>query len=263
MRLVSVLAIIGLVLARTFGWMWMDPLAGVIGALVIANWSYGLMRDTGAILLDMSPDRRMAENVRHAIEDRGDKVVDLHVWRVGPGHMSAVVSVATSESQRDSRFYHAVLGRFKGCRMSRLKYNPHQWRPDPSQSVGRVLPIATSRDSGGVCGLIEAVSGHDSMRLTQEDRSNSSWVCGSIRRRSREVTFSQKVVAEEEKRNAKTLIYAFGRRHSQFSRIFRERRRPVCKADIVRRESEIREPQSGGCQSFLSFRQWEIGIRCM
>lgn len=66
-----------------------------------------------AILLDMSPDRRVAENVRHAIEDRGDKVVDLHLWRVGPGHISAVVSVATSESQRDSRFYHAVLGRFK------------------------------------------------------------------------------------------------------------------------------------------------------
>ena len=111
---VSVLAILGLVLARAFGWLWMDPLAGVIGALVIANWSYGLMRDTGAILLDINPDRRMAEKVRHAIEDGGDKVIDLHVWRVGPGHMSAVVSVATSESQRDSRFYHAVLERFKG-----------------------------------------------------------------------------------------------------------------------------------------------------
>ncbi|RDK03493.1 CDF family Co(II)/Ni(II) efflux transporter DmeF [Paraburkholderia lacunae] len=111
---VSVLAIVGLVLARTFDWLWMDPLAGVIGALVIANWSYSLMRDTGAILLDMNPDRRMEDNVRHAIEDRGDKVVDLHVWRVGPGHMSAVVSVASSESQRDSRFYHAVLERFKG-----------------------------------------------------------------------------------------------------------------------------------------------------
>jgi len=111
---VSVLAIIGLVLARAFGWLWMDPLAGVVGALVIANWSYGLMRDTGAILLDVNPDRRMVENVRHAIEDRGDKVVDLHVWRVGPGHMSAVVSVATDQTQRDSHFYHAVLGRFKG-----------------------------------------------------------------------------------------------------------------------------------------------------
>lgn len=111
---VSVLAIIGLVLARAFGWLWMDPLAGVIGALVIANWSYGLMRDTGAILLDMSPDQDMAENVRHAIEDGGDKVVDLHVWRVGPGHMSAMVSVATMESRRDSRFYHGVLERFQG-----------------------------------------------------------------------------------------------------------------------------------------------------
>ena len=123
---VSVLAIIGLVLARAFGWLWMDPLAGVIGALVIANWSYGLMRDTGAILLDMNSDRRMAENVRHAIEDRGDKVVDLHVWRVGPGHMSAVVSVATGEPQRDSRFYHAVLERFKGLSHVTVEVRPSQ-----------------------------------------------------------------------------------------------------------------------------------------
>ena len=121
---VSVLAIIRLLLARTFGWLWMDPLAGVVGALVIANWSYALMRDTGAILLDMNPDRRMAENVRHAIEDRGDKVVDLHVWRVGPGHMSAVVSVVTSESQRDSRFYHAVLQRFKGLSHVTVEVQP-------------------------------------------------------------------------------------------------------------------------------------------
>ncbi|QIE29735.1 hypothetical protein SBC2_78110 (plasmid) [Caballeronia sp. SBC2] len=92
----------------------MDPLAGVIGALVISNWSYGLMRDTGAILLDMNPDRSMAESLRQAIEDRGDKVVDLHVWRVDHGHMSAVVSVATSEPRRDARFYHVVLERLKG-----------------------------------------------------------------------------------------------------------------------------------------------------
>ena len=121
---VSVLAIIGLVLARAFGWLWMDPLAGVIGALVIANWSYGLMRDTGAILLDMNPDRRMAENVRHTIEDHGDKVVDLHVWRVGPGHMSAVVSIATDESQHDSRFYHAALKRFKGLSHVTVEVQP-------------------------------------------------------------------------------------------------------------------------------------------
>jgi cation diffusion facilitator family transporter len=123
---VSVLAIIGLILAHTFGWIWMDPLAGIIGALVIANWSYGLVRDTGSVLLDMSPDQRMTENVRQVIEDAGDQVLDLHVWRVGPGHMSAVVSVATSESRRDSRFYHAALRRFKDLSHLTVEVNPRE-----------------------------------------------------------------------------------------------------------------------------------------
>src|SRR6476469_2797821 len=61
---VSVLVIVGLVLARAFGWLWMDPLAGFIGALVIANWAVALLRDTGGILLDRTPDPRMAETVR-------------------------------------------------------------------------------------------------------------------------------------------------------------------------------------------------------
>lgn len=114
---VSVLTIIGLLLARSFGWVWMDPLAGVIGALVIVNWSWGLMRDTGGILLDKNADRRLAESVRDVIEDNGDKVLDLlhlHVWRVGPGHMSAVVSVMNKEPRRTPSFYHSALERFKG-----------------------------------------------------------------------------------------------------------------------------------------------------
>ncbi|WDD92747.1 CDF family Co(II)/Ni(II) efflux transporter DmeF [Burkholderia sp. FERM BP-3421] len=121
---VSVLAIVGLLLARAFGWLWMDPLAGVIGALVIANWSWGLMRDTGRILLDMSPDRRMAESVRHVIEDNGDTVLDLHVWRVGPGHMSAAISVATAASQRTPGYYHAALKRFKTLSHLTVEVNP-------------------------------------------------------------------------------------------------------------------------------------------
>ena len=110
---VSVLTIVGLLLARTFGWVWMDPLAGIIGAMVIANWSYGLMRDTGGILLDMNSDRRLTDKVRGAIEGTGDRVADLHVWRLGPGHMSAVVSVTTTDPDRDARFYHGVLQRFR------------------------------------------------------------------------------------------------------------------------------------------------------
>ncbi len=111
---VSVLAIIGLLLAKTFGWLWMDPLAGIVGALVIANWSYGLIRDTGANLMDISADGTMAGKVRAVVETAGDKLVDLHVWRLGPGHFAAVVSVVTRESTRGPDFYHGALRRLKG-----------------------------------------------------------------------------------------------------------------------------------------------------
>jgi cation diffusion facilitator family transporter len=109
---VSVLAITGLVLARTFGWLWMDPVAGIVGALVIANWSYGLIRDTGRILLDMQPDRDMDSKLRAAIECDGDQLADLHLWRLGPGHLGAVLSVVTRE-RRDCAYYRARLQAFK------------------------------------------------------------------------------------------------------------------------------------------------------
>jgi Co/Zn/Cd efflux system component len=109
---------------RAFGWLWMDPLAGVIGALVIANWAWGLMCGTGAILLDMNTDRRMAENVRHRIEASGDQVLDLHGWRLGPGRLSEVVAVATSEAKRGPGFYHATLKQFKGLAHVSVEFNP-------------------------------------------------------------------------------------------------------------------------------------------
>jgi cation diffusion facilitator family transporter len=109
---VSVLAIVGLLLARGFGWLWMDPLAGIIGALVIANWSFTLIRDTGSILLDMNPDRFMTERLREAIEHDGDRLIDLHLWRLGPGHLCAVVSVVTARA-RDPGYYRTRLERFK------------------------------------------------------------------------------------------------------------------------------------------------------
>ena len=95
---VSVMVIVGLTLAWLFGWLWMDPLAGLVGAFVIASWSVALIRDTGAVLLDMNPDRDMADNLRRTIESGGDRVADLHLWRLGPGHLGAVVSVVTPTS---------------------------------------------------------------------------------------------------------------------------------------------------------------------
>ncbi len=109
---VSVMVIVGLVLARAFGWLWMDPVAGIIGALVIASWSAGLIRDTSAVLLDMNPDRRMADNLRRAIEGEGDEIADLHLWRLGPGHLGAIVSVIT-RSARSEADYRARLTRFR------------------------------------------------------------------------------------------------------------------------------------------------------
>jgi cation diffusion facilitator family transporter len=109
---VSVLVIAGLLLARGFGWLWMDPLAGIIGAFVIASWSYGLIRDTGAILLDMNPDSNMASRLGEEIEADGDKLADLHLWRLGPGHLGAIVSVVTSR-ERDAGYYRNRLARFK------------------------------------------------------------------------------------------------------------------------------------------------------
>jgi Co/Zn/Cd efflux system component len=103
--------IIGLLLARAFGWLWMDPLAGIIGACVIASWSYGLIRDTGAILLDRIPDSRLANDLRQTIESDGSTLADLHLWRLGPGHLGAILSVCPKE-RRSADYYRAKLARF-------------------------------------------------------------------------------------------------------------------------------------------------------
>jgi cation diffusion facilitator family transporter len=108
---VSVLVIVGLLLARLLDWMWMDPLAGIVGACVIASWAYGLIRDTGAILLDMNPDPRMATNLRQAVESEGDQLADLHLWRLGPGHLGGIISVITSQV-READYYRARLAGF-------------------------------------------------------------------------------------------------------------------------------------------------------
>jgi cation diffusion facilitator family transporter len=108
---VSVLVIVGLLLARTFGWLWMDPLAGMIGACVIASWSYGLIKDTSAILLDMNPDQRLSKSLKQTIECDGDEIADLHLWRLGPGHLGAIVCVQT-QNARGVDYYRTKLARF-------------------------------------------------------------------------------------------------------------------------------------------------------
>lgn len=109
---VSVLVIVGLLAARIFGWLWMDPLAGLIGASVIANWSYGLIRDTSSILIDRNADPQLAEEVLRTVQADGDRVSDLHLWRLGPGHLGAIVSIVTP-NHRAPVYYRNRLARFR------------------------------------------------------------------------------------------------------------------------------------------------------
>ena len=108
---VSVLAILGLLAARYLHWLWMDPMMGLVGMSVIAAWAYSLVRDTTRILVDMTPDAALEDRIRRRIEAHGDRVTDLHLWRLGPGHLGAIVSIVTS-SGRGPDFYRSRLSGF-------------------------------------------------------------------------------------------------------------------------------------------------------
>jgi cation diffusion facilitator family transporter len=94
--LTSVLAIAALLAGRYLGWVWLDPVIGIVGAIVIARWSWGLLKDTSAVLLDAT-DTRTADKIRALIEPEA-RILDLHVWRVGPGALAVIVDVAEPAS---------------------------------------------------------------------------------------------------------------------------------------------------------------------
>jgi cation diffusion facilitator family transporter len=94
--LTSLLAIIALMSGKIFGWIWMDPIMGIVGALIIMRWSYGLLIDSGKILLDRDVNQEAIAEIRSKIEaDSDNRVTDIHVWRVGSHHLSAIVSLVT------------------------------------------------------------------------------------------------------------------------------------------------------------------------
>ncbi|WP_063585368.1 CDF family Co(II)/Ni(II) efflux transporter DmeF [Achromobacter ruhlandii] len=112
--LTSVLAIAALLAGRSYGWLWADPAMGVVGALVIARWSWGLIRDSGTVLLDATPQSgKMRRDIEQALDAGDGEIADLHVWQVGPGHYAAIVSLVTRHP-RDSAFYKAKLAHIAG-----------------------------------------------------------------------------------------------------------------------------------------------------
>jgi cation diffusion facilitator family transporter len=107
--LTSVLAIIALLSGKYFGWNWLDPVMGIVGAAVITRWSYGLLRETGPVLLDESIDEQYKTLIRQRIEgDADNRVTDLHVWRVGPMHYAVILSLVT-QYPKPPEYYKALL----------------------------------------------------------------------------------------------------------------------------------------------------------
>ena len=109
----SVLAIAALVIAMLSGWSWTDPAVGIVGSVVIASWAYTLIRDAGRVLLDVSFDRRLEHAIRARLEKGDDRITDLHVWQLGPGHCAAVISLV-SDAPLQPAMYKERLGDLQG-----------------------------------------------------------------------------------------------------------------------------------------------------
>jgi cation diffusion facilitator family transporter len=108
--LTSVLAIVALSCGLLFGWVWLDPLMALVGVAVILSWSFGLIRASGTVLLDMVPDRHLAGHIRKHLEIDGDRVCDLHLWRLGPGHVGLIAAVVSDHPQAPSAYKHRLEG---------------------------------------------------------------------------------------------------------------------------------------------------------
>ncbi len=106
----SVLAIFALLTGRFFGAVWMDPVMGIVGALFIAHWAASLMRTSGKVLLDAAPDPQFVLAVRSRLESGTDRVSDLHLWSVGPGHLALVATVVTDNPLPPDRYKARLRG---------------------------------------------------------------------------------------------------------------------------------------------------------
>lgn len=106
----SVLAIAALVIAMSSGWVWADPAVGLVGSAVIASWAVGLIKVSGAVLLDVRADERLERVIRARLETGDDRVTDLHLWQVGPGHRAVVASLVSHEPKPPAVYKERLAG---------------------------------------------------------------------------------------------------------------------------------------------------------
>ncbi|MDE1920425.1 MAG: CDF family Co(II)/Ni(II) efflux transporter DmeF [Candidatus Omnitrophica bacterium] len=98
---VAMLAVVALVMAKYFHFIWMDPLMGIVAAIVVCRWSVGLLKTTSAILLDKQGANGISRKIRESIESVGDnRIADLHLWAIGSNMYAAVISIVTHHPQQ-------------------------------------------------------------------------------------------------------------------------------------------------------------------
>src|SRR6478609_546897 len=123
----SLLAIAALVVAMYSQWIWADPVVGIVGSFVIASWAYGLVRDSGAVLLDVRADEDLEAVIRDRIETRGDRVTDLHLWQVGPGHYASVIAVISDNPLPPATYKRRLAGLKRLCHVTvEVERCPHE-----------------------------------------------------------------------------------------------------------------------------------------
>ncbi|MGD2126785.1 MAG: CDF family Co(II)/Ni(II) efflux transporter DmeF [Desulfobacteraceae bacterium] len=135
--LTSLLAILALSAGRFIGWAWMDPLMGIAGSIVIARWSYKLLRNTGCILLDMNTNNALAAKISRLLESESDdRISDLHVWHIGFGHFAAVVSIVTNDPRPPVEYKRRLEHLKEICHVT-VEINPSQPILSPIEKTKR------------------------------------------------------------------------------------------------------------------------------
>ncbi len=127
--LTSVLAIVALSFGKILGWYWLDPLMGIVGALVITRWSYGLLMETSGILLDKNIAANHRRDIQSKIEsDADNRVSDIHVWKVGPADYAAIISIVT-HYPKSPAYYKSLLNKFKSLSHVTIEVNEGEGEP--------------------------------------------------------------------------------------------------------------------------------------
>ena len=122
--LTSFFAIFALLSGKFFGWVWMDAAMGIVGSIIIGRWSFGLLRDTSRVLLDGDVETETVEEIRTILEgDSDDVVADLHLWRVGPKNLAAIVSIV-SHNPHPPESYKAIVSERFGLAHVTVEVNP-------------------------------------------------------------------------------------------------------------------------------------------